>query len=194
MAEKQVTLEDLARAEAALTEKRAAQKKAYVDGQKKLETLMPERFHAMAKQLKEGVSRYNGAARLERELRYVESTSVTVRDTNRVGDYVCEVRRDPDFITLALRTLWRLHADDAFVIMVEGVLGPPPDVDHVRLRIMGVFKNDQLRWRITDDGKEVDTPIDELPDRIVAAVATREITRLWATAPFVETVAASRKG
>ena len=193
MAEKQVTLEDLARAEAALIEKRAAQKKAFLDGQKRLETLTPERFFTMAKQLKEGVARYNGAAKLERELRYTETTSVTIRDTNRVGDYVCEVRRDPDVITVSLRTLWRLHAEDAFVIMVEGALGPPPDVDRVRLRINGVFKQDTLGWRITDEGKVVDTPIDELPDRIVAAVATREVTRLWATAPFLESMGGARK-
>ena len=100
-------------------------------------------------------------AKLERELRYTETTSVTIRDTNRVGDYVCEVRRDPDVITVSLRTLWRLHAEDAFVIMVEGALGPPPDVDRVRLRINGVFKQDTLGWRITDEGKVVFKTEDE---------------------------------
>lgn len=186
MAEKQVTLEDLARAEAAMQEQRAAQKRAYAEGQKKLQTLTPERFHQMARQLKEGVTRYNGAARLERDLAYSETTSVTIKDANRAADYVCEVRRDPDWIRVALRTLWRLHADDAFIIEVEGLLGRAPDTDPVKLRIQGVWKDGEASWRITNEGARLDTPIDELPDRIVAAVATSEVTRLWTTAPFVE--------
>lgn len=186
MADKQVTLEDLARAEAAAYEQRAAKKKAYLDGQKKLETLTPERFFTFARQLKEGVARFNGAARLERLLVYKESTAVTVRDPNPNGDFVVEVRREPNWIAVALRTLWRLHADDSFVIEAEGVLGRPPDVDRLQMRIQGVFDGDQLSWRVTSDGKKVDTPIDELPDRMVAAVATAELARLWTAAPFIE--------
>src|SRR5437762_619452 len=78
MSEKQVTLEDLARAEAAAAEQRVAKKQAYLDGQKKLQTLTPERFYTFARQLKEGVTRFNGAAKLERILKYTESTAVTV--------------------------------------------------------------------------------------------------------------------
>ena len=184
MSEKQVTLEDLARAEAVADEQRIAKKKAYLEGQKKLQTLMPERFYTFARQLKDGVTRFNGAAKLERILQYTETTGVTIHDPNPHGDLVVEVRRDPNSISVALRELWRLHADDAYSIEAEGVLGRPPDVDRLQLRIQGVFQGEELRWRITSEGKQVDTPIDELPDRIVAAVATGELARLWTAAPF----------
>ena len=43
-----------------------------------------------------------------------------------------------------------------------------------------------MTFRITSGGKQVDTPIDEIGERLVAVVATSELSRLWTAAPFIE--------
>lgn len=185
MADKQVTLEDLARAEAATAELQAARKRAYREGQKQLLVETPQRFLRMARQLQQGVERFNGAARLARPLLYLDSAAVGAPELRPGADLVVEVRREPSWMVLALRSMWRLMADDALVIEADGSLGIAPQLDRVALRIQGVFRGEQLAWRVTSAGQPVDTPIDELPERMVAAVATGELSRLWVKAPFL---------
>ena len=74
----------------------------------------------------------------------------------------------------------------AIIIEGEGSVGPQPKQERFKLRIDGLYKGDELRWRIMSDGQEIDTPIDELPERLVAVVATGELSRLWKMAPFVD--------
>src|SRR4051794_25259052 len=89
------TLEELARAEEQAAAQRAKNKQLYQEQQKKLRTLVPERYFTMARQVRDGVGRFNGAAKLERLLNYTETTAVTVRDKSTEADFYVEVRRDP---------------------------------------------------------------------------------------------------
>ena len=185
MANKQVTLEDLARAEATAAAERTAKRQAYHDGQRQLAADTPALFFTLAQRLREGVQRFNGAAKLERALLYSESTGVTMRDAGPNAELVVEVRRDPSFVTVALRSMWRMGKEDARVIEADGQLGVAPAVDRFSLRVQGIVKGSQLGWRVTTSGRPVDAPIEELPARIVATVATGELSRLWVRAPFV---------
>ena len=151
---------------------------------------MPERFFTMARQVREGVARFNGAARLQKVLNYMESPAVTTRDPNPARDFLVEIRRDPNHCLFAMRQLWRLGQDDALIIEGEGRVGREPNVQRFKLRIDGRVRDGQLGWRITSDGKEVDTPIDEIGERLVAVVATGELSRLWTSAPFLDKPAA----
>lgn len=179
------TLEDIARAEALDVQRREEQKKAYLDGQVKILAAVPERFLTMAKQVRDGVNRFNGAAKLPRALSYTETAAVTTRDPNPAADFLVEVRRDPNVAILALRQMRRLRLPDALIIDGEGRVGVEGKQERFHVRIDGLWKDKQLVWRIMSEGKQVDTPIDELPERLVAVVATGEISRLWVTAPFM---------
>ena len=186
MAEKGPTLEDLARAEAEQIQKRDEQRKKYLEHQEKLLKDLPARFFQLARQVREGVQRFNGAAKLEKMLAYTETAAVTVRDPNPAADFVVEVKRDPNWFYLALRQMRRLQLPDAFAIEGEGSTGPEGRKERFRVRIDGQYREDVLVWRITSDYKPVDTPIDEIAERLVAVVATGELSRLWQSAPFVE--------
>src|SRR5437762_3369618 len=73
--QKPMTLEDLARMEADALKKREQSKLDRVEGEKKIVVAMPERFFSLAKQLREGVRRFNTAAPIERPLQYNESAA-----------------------------------------------------------------------------------------------------------------------
>ena len=186
MADKGPTLEDLARAEAEQLQKRDIQRKKYLEYQEKLLKDLPARFFTLARQVREGVQRFNGAAKLEKIITYHETAAVTVRDPNPAADFVVEVKREPNWFYLALRQMRRLSLPDAFAIEGEGSTGPDGRKESFRLRIDGQYKDDVLIWRITSDYKPVDTSIDEIADRLVAVAATGELSRLWTMAPFVE--------
>ena len=185
-ADKPATLEDLARAEAREVAKREENARLYTAGQTRLRSEMPARFFTFARQLREGVARYNGAAKLEHPLEYSETAAVATRDTNHEGDFYVEVKRKPNSVGVALRNMHRIRGQDTFVIEGSGEAGPPSAQDKFRLRVEGVFKGTELIWRINCDGRLVDTPLDELADRLIAVVATGELTRVWTMAPFVE--------
>lgn len=185
MADKPLTLEELARAEAAENERRARLKKVHAENQERLRTEVPKRFHTLAKQVRDGIARFNGAAKLERVIEYTETAALTTRSSAPGEDLHLEVKRDPNWFTLALHAMWRLRLPDALVIVGEGSVGTAPQSERFHLRIEGVFSDRELRWRVTSDGREVDTPIDEIADRLVSVVATGEIARLWTVAPFL---------
>lgn len=185
MADKPLTLEELARAEAAENDRRARLKKLHAENQERLRTEAPKRFYTLAKQVRDGVARFNGAAKLERVIEYTETAALTTRSVSPGEDLHLEVKREGNRFTLALHSMWRLRLPDALVIAGEGSVGVEPQTERFRLRIEGVFHEQELRWRITSDGHEVDTPIDEIADRLVSVVATGEIARLWTVAPFL---------
>lgn len=184
MADKPVSLEDLARAEAQALEAREVQKKAYLEGQKRLLQEVPQLFFRMALQLREGADRFNGAAKLQTLVKYQESAAVTTRETNPNADYVVELERQQNVLTMLIRNMGRVGRPDSLVIDAFGAVGIEPKRDRFNLRIEGQVKGGELNWRITCDYQPVDTPIDELPDRMVALIATGEMTRLWKIPPF----------
>ena len=179
-----VSLEDLARAEAQALAAREAQKQAYLDGQKRLLLEVPALFFAMAKQLREGADRFNGAARLETVVKYRESAAVTTRDANLNADFVVELERGKNALTFLIRNMARVGKPDSLVVEAFGAVGVEPKRDRFNLRIEGQVTNGAVGWRVTCDYQPVDTTVEELPDRMVALIATGEMTRLWKTPPF----------
>lgn len=185
MPEKQPTLEELAQIEAAAHQRREQMRKDYEDGQVRLAKELPERFFVLAKQVREGVRRFNTAAPIQRPLVYEESAAVTVRDPNLNGDFNLTVKRAPNTITVALRQMARTGRGDYFLIEGQGVLGIPPFVDRFRLRCDAVVRGGETVYRVLVDGKPLDSPIDELGDRLVMVVVTGQLARLWNVAPWV---------
>ena len=192
MAVKPLTLEDLARAEAAALKQREQARIAYAEAQRRLVKEMPERFFALAKGIREGVQRFNEVAYKEsgpqgRMIKYEETVAVTTRDKNLGSDFVVEARRDPNRLTLALRSMWRPNRPDAFVIEGQGVLGIAPQQDAFAIRIDGIGKPDgDILYRATCNFHPIDTPLDELPERMVMVIVTGELSRLWNRPPWMD--------
>jgi hypothetical protein len=184
MAEKQPTLEELARTEAEALKRREQARQDYADGQKKIALEVPERFLTLAKQVREGVHRFNTAAPIERPVTYSESAAVTTRDPNTRGDFSFEVKRAPNQVVVALRQMTGTRSE-AFVIDGIGNVGMPPMVDRFRLRVDALYKEGGFKWRMSCEGRPLDITVDELGDRLVMVIVTAQIARLWNVAPWV---------
>lgn len=183
---KPMTLEDLARMEADALKRREQSKLDRVEGDKKIVTAMPERFFALAKQMREGVRRFNTAAQIERPLSYNESAAVTTREPNLNADFWCEVKRPPNEMTIALRNMARAGKPDGYIIEGQGTLGLAPMNDRFQIRIDGLYRQGQMIYRATCDHKALDVDIEELGDRFVMVIVTAQLTRLWNVAPWLE--------
>ena len=192
MAEK-VTLEDLARAEAVSMKQREKARIAFAEAERKLAIEVPELFFSIAKGVREGVRRFNEITYKEsgptgKLIKYEESTAVTTRDPNIGTDFSFSLRRAPNDIHLVLRSMWRPNKPDAMLIEGAGNVGVKP-VNHQRflLRIDGLGKADgSIVYRSTCNFQVIDTPIDEIPERMVMVVVTGQVTRLWNKAPWLD--------
>jgi hypothetical protein len=191
MAEK-LTLEDLARAEAAALRERERMRLTYEEAQQQLLRELPERFFNLARGVREGVSRFNEAVRQEREpgmrsVHYEESVGVTTRSANLSTDFHFEVRRAPNKMMVLLRSMWRPGRSDALLIEGQGSVGVAPEEKHFKLRIDGmVSAQGELSYRSICDGRPLDTPLDELADRMVMVMVTGQLSRLWIKPPWTE--------
>ncbi|HEX2572081.1 MAG TPA: hypothetical protein VH877_21230 [Polyangia bacterium] len=187
-----VTLEDLARAEAASLRERTRAKLSYEEAQRQLAIEVPQRFFELASGAREGVSRFNAALREETEPRptaahYQESVGVTTRSTNLSTDFNFEVRRAPHWMQLFMRSMWRPGKSDSVIIEGQGSVGFKPEEKRFQLRIDGVVNaQGELSYRALCDGQIVDTPIAELGERIVMVVVTGQLSRLWIKPPWTE--------
>jgi hypothetical protein len=164
--QKPQTLEDLARIEAEALKRREQAKIDRIEGDKKIVEIMPERFLTLARQIRDGVRRFNTAAAIERPLSYEESAAVTTRETNHNSDFWCTVRRAPNEATMALRNMSRAGKPDSYMIEGNGTIGLPPMNDRFLMRVDGAWKGGEMLYRITCDHKKLDTDIEELGDRL----------------------------
>jgi hypothetical protein len=174
-----MSLEDIARAEAAAAAEAQARGEAYREAQKRLLAEVPVRFFALARGLRDGVARFNGAAATDRPIAYRESAAVTTREPDPNRDFNLEIRRDPSSFVLTLDAMSRPHGPDALLIQGRGVLGVPPKTERFLLRVEGLPRDGDIDWRVSCDFRTVEAPLDELPDRLVAVVATGELDRLY---------------
>ena len=184
MAEKHTTLEELARAEATALKQREQAKLDYIAGQERLCAEMPELFFALAKQIREGTRRFNGAAGIQRPVQYQESPAVTIRLLEPGAELHVSIARTPNECTLALRTMTRTGGSDSFLIEGFGTLGVPPTHERFSLRVDGIVRGREIAYRTTIDGQKVDSEIDELGDRLVMMIVTGQLARLWNTPPW----------
>ena len=192
MSDKPLTLEDLARAEASALKQREKARLAYAEAQVQLVKEMPDRYFAMARAIRDGVRRFNETAYKEsgphqRLIQYEESVAVTTREPGLGGELHVEVRRAPNRVSLILRSMWRPNRPDSFIIEGSGVVGLAPSQEKIDLRVDGVCSKDgAISFRTTCNKHSVDTPIDEIPERIVMVVVTGELSRLWIRPPWVD--------
>lgn len=191
MAEK-LTLEDLARAEAAALRERDRARLTYEEAQQKLTRELPERFFDLARGVREGVGRFNEAVRQENPPRphaihYEESVGVTTRSSNLSTDFNFSARRAPNWMQLFLRSMWRPGRSDALIIEGQGSVGVKPEEKRFNLRVDGIVNaQGEVHYRALCDGKSIDTPLEELADRIVMVVVTGQLSRLWIKPPWTE--------
>jgi hypothetical protein len=192
MSDKPMTLEDLARAEALAYKSREKLRLAFAEAQKQLVVEMPERFLTIARQVRDGVRRYNDIAYKEggpeqRLVRYDESVAVTTRDPNLGSEFNLEVRREPNWMKLALRSMWRPNRPDVFLIDGSGSVGMAPQDEPIALRIDGLNRTSgELFFRATCNRMTLDTPLEELGDHIVMVVVTGQISRMWVKPPWTD--------
>jgi hypothetical protein len=187
-----MSLEDLARAEAAQLAARETARTAYLEGQKRLMVEVPARFLTLARQLKDAVSRFNAAATLPRPVAYAESAAVTTRDPNPERDFTVEVRRDPHRVTLSLRSMNRMMGPPAFLIEGFGIVGVAPTSERFLLRVEGIPRDGAIGWRVSSDHRTVEVAIDQLADRLVGVIATGELERMFLSAPAAPPAAPER--
>ncbi len=183
MAEKQ-TLEELAQLEVEALRKRERAREEWAEGGKRLAVELPDRFLTLARQVREGVMRFNSAAPVPRPVQYTESAAVTTRDTNVRGDFNIQIKRAPNEIIASLREMSGSQTS-AFLIEASGHVGVAPSVDRFRLRVDALWKDGAPMWRLSCDGKPLDIAIDELGERMVMVVVTGQLARLWNVAPWV---------
>jgi hypothetical protein len=194
-----LTLEDLARAEAAALKQREQMRVAYAEAQRKLVKEMPEKFFLLAKGIRDGVNRFNEIAFKEsgpqgRLVKYEESVAVTTRDRNLGSDFNLEVRREPNSLGLVLRTMWRPNRPDAYIIEGHGKVGMTPGDEQFAIRIDGIGKADgEIQYRSTCNFQPIDTPLEELAERMVMVIVTGEVSRLWNTPPWLADTKSSKK-
>jgi hypothetical protein len=185
MADKPQTLEDLARIEAAALKKRDQARLDYIEGQKRLITELPQRFFLLAQQVREGVKRFNNAAPIERPVSYIESPAVTTKDaSNMAGDFWFEVKRKPNELLVALRSMTRAGKPDSYIIEGQGTVGLAPMNDRFALRVDALIVGKEIKYKTVCARYKLDSDIDELGDRLVMVIVTSQITRLWNNAPW----------
>lgn len=198
MSDKPMTLEDLARAEAQILKEREKTRIALADAQKRLVTEMPERFITLARQIRDGVRRFNETAYKEigpdtRLVKYEESVAVTTRDSNLGSDFHIQIQRDRNQLWLGLRSMWRPNRPDYYIIEGQGTVargpgvGGPGEERRFTLRIDGLSRSDgEIFYRATCEGEPIDTPTEELGERMVMVIITGELSRLWNRPPWVD--------
>lgn len=192
MAEKPLTLEDLARGEAAELKKREQSRKAYTEAQKRLVTELPARFMELGRAVRDGVRRFNDTAykesgNLVRGVRYEESVAMTARDPNLGGEVYFRIARAPNSLTMTLRTMTRAGKCDAYVMDGRGSVGVPPTEQGFVIRIEALVRaSGDITYRATCNGDKIDTPLEDMPDHLVALVVTGQLSRLWIVPPWTE--------
>jgi hypothetical protein len=176
-------LEELARFEARALAEHEAKRRAWAAAQERFVAEVPERFHALAKELRRSVERWNRAAQVPRPARYEESAAVTSGERAPWADLHLEVRRDPSRLSLALREMQRHGRPPALIIDGTLATGYAPDGERTSLRIEPFDDHGRTAWRVGAGGARLDVAIDELPERLVAAVVTGDARRLRGIEP-----------
>jgi hypothetical protein len=123
------------------------------------------------------VTRWNKAAVLPRTMYYAPSAAVSRRSLDPNHDLVVEVRRDPAHLVLALRRMNRTGRPDALMIEGAGAVGVHEKRERFDVRLEPL-PTEKTSWRLTISGQKFDGVVDELPERLVAAIGTGELKHL----------------
>ncbi len=170
MADKRDTLEELARREAdALKEREETRVRARLSAER-LAREVPERFFTLARELREAVHRFNGAADPQLRLSWRESAALAARDPNLNADFNLSFGRTGVEVVVSLNAMSRSGRPDAYLIEASAKLRD----DSFLLRGEGFVDGKEVGYRISIDFKRMPWPIDELADRLVKAVVKND--------------------
>ncbi|MEO6952450.1 MAG: hypothetical protein ABI321_11600 [Polyangia bacterium] len=159
---------DYAKREMAEAAERARTKQVYWENQKRVAAELPERFYALARQIRAHVDTFNGIVEPGNRVTLNESVGLAARAEVGRADLNLSLSRKKQEAWVGLSELMRLgHAPTAFLIEAQVKLS----LTTIRVRAEGLpTKEGTIRYRVTTDGKEAPFGIDELAERIVLAV------------------------
>lgn len=159
---------DYARRELAEAAERDRKKQVYWENQKRVASELPERFYALARQIRSHVDTFNGIVEPGNRITLSESVGLAAHAEVGRADLNLTLSRKKQEAWVGLSELMRLgRAPTAFIIEAQVKLSRTS----VRVRSEGLTtKEGAIRYRVTTDGKEAPFGIDELAERIVLAV------------------------
>lgn len=119
-------------------------------------------------------------------LKWYESPNIALRDPVTGDGMRVRVSRLNSYFDLLLRLVSRTGKSDIPLIEGYGSIGRELIRTETLMRIEGWVENGEVKFWVSLDFKRQAIPIDELPDRIVMAVASHDYTMLsrkYGTAP-----------
>ena len=166
---------DYARREMAEVAERERKKKVYLEGQKRAATEVPERFLAIAADVRREIDAFNQIVDPSRRITLQESAGLAARAEAGRAELNFSAKRKNVEAWVGLSELMRLgQTTPAYIIDGQIRLSK----SSLRLRAEAIPSGDGLRYRIMLDGMEQKYPLEELGSRLVLALAKDDPTPL----------------
>lgn len=109
---------------------------------------------------------------------WYESPNVTLRDTANADGMRVRVSRGSSYFDMLLRMISRSGKADIPLIEGHGSIGRDVHRTDTMMRIEGWVEGSQVRFWLSIDFKRLDIALEEVPDRIVMAVASHDYSLL----------------
>ncbi len=169
---------DYAKREMAEIADRERKKQVFLEAQARIAVELPARFFALAEKVRSEVDTFNKIIDPTRRISLRESAGLAARADHTRAELNLTVSRKGAEAWIGLSELMRLgRAPTAYIVEARITLTRA----RVRVRVDGLPKDGEVRYRVTIDGKEGPIGLDELPSRIVLAIAKDDPTVLGAT-------------
>lgn len=142
---------------------------------------MPPLFLRLAQAIREAMQRYNSSipnSVAGPALSYRETPAVSSGKAAVGHELYLSLWRRADHFDMHLHTMTRAQGQDVPIIEGWGDLGRDYRA-RVTVRIDGWIDRGQTIFWLSIDGRRVSFPLEELPERIVMAVARGDATYLW---------------
>lgn len=156
-----------------------------------LGTAVPNKYMELVDGLRSAVRAFN-ASLVEipeqplTHIKWYESPNIALRDAVTGDGMRVRVSRLNSYFDLVLRMVSRSGKSDIPLIEGYGSIGRELIRTETLMRIEGWVENGQVKFWVSLDFKRIALPIDELPDRIVMAVASHDyalISRQYGSSP-----------
>lgn len=148
-----------------------------------LGTAVPNKYLELVAGLRSSVRAFNASLidlpeQPLTHLKWYESPNIALRDPVTGDGMRVRVSRLNSYFDLLLRLVSRTGKSDIPLIEGYGSIGRELIRTETLMRIEGWVENGQVKFWVSLDFKRMSIPIDELPDRIVMAVASHDYTML----------------
>mgnify|MGYP003596753463 CR=1 FL=1 len=149
-----------------------------------LNTAVPEKYLALVDLLRSAVNTFNGALVEIKDkpiphIKWTESPNVALREPAAGDGMRVRIERQQSSFELILRFVNRSGQPPVPLIEGAGLFGRDPvNKQKTLIRIEGWIDDGEVEYIISQDFKRQKFALDELPDRIVMAVATHDLQRI----------------